>query len=173
MPSPTEPPAATPAPPVEQQPEAGPTLIQLVDPLDEPEFYCVDVPGFGASLNLQAPLMAHTCKPGADDELFLINHPRPGNLFMPAYDLCIEADSTDALGQLHLKECTDAATQRFEIDDEGALRVTGAALCVSTSPEGGEPTGGPSHLRRDLLLVDCGAAEPALAQWKTPGRSPN
>ena len=37
-------------------PTADGTLIQLIDPLDEPEFYCVDVPGFGASLDLQSPL---------------------------------------------------------------------------------------------------------------------
>ena len=46
--------------------KAEATLLQLVDALDEPEYYCVDVPGFGRSLNLQSALMAHTCKPGAD-----------------------------------------------------------------------------------------------------------
>ena len=46
--------------------KAEATLLQLVDALDEPEYYCVDVPGFGASLSLQSALMAHTCKPGAD-----------------------------------------------------------------------------------------------------------
>ena len=46
--------------------KAEATLLQLVDALDEPEYYCVDVPGFGGSLNLQSTLMAHTCKPGAD-----------------------------------------------------------------------------------------------------------
>ena len=50
----------------------------LRDPLDEPEFYCVDVAGFGNNLNLNSPLQAHTCKPGADDELFIFNHPTPG-----------------------------------------------------------------------------------------------
>ena len=43
--------------------KADATLIQLVDALDEPEFYCVDVPGFGTSLNLRSALTAHTCKP--------------------------------------------------------------------------------------------------------------
>ena len=37
-------------------------LIRLQDPLDEPEYYCVDVPGAGSSLNLQGALQAHTCK---------------------------------------------------------------------------------------------------------------
>ena len=31
------------------------TLVMLADPLDEPEFYCVDVAGFGASLGRERP----------------------------------------------------------------------------------------------------------------------
>ena len=68
------------------------TLLQLIDPLDEPEFYCVDVPGFRDSLQTDRPLQAHTCKPGADDELFLFNRPADGQISMPAYDLCMEAE---------------------------------------------------------------------------------
>ena len=148
------------------------TLVQLVDALDEPEYYCVDVPGFGRSLNLQAALMAHTCKPGADDEMFAVNRPGPGNLYMPAYDLCAEADGTGSPVQLYLRQCTDSDMQRFGFDSDGGLVLLGTGLCMAVSPEDGEPTGGPSHLRRDLLMLDCDEAEPALRQWTFPGRSP-
>ena len=43
---------------------------------------------------------------------------------------------------------------------------------MAVSPQDGEPTGGPSHLRRDLFMLDCAATEPALSQWTFPGRSP-
>ena len=152
--------------------KADATLIQLVDALDEPEFYCVDVPGFGASLNLRSALTAHTCKPGADDETFAVNQPGPGNLSMPAYDLCMEADGTGTLAQLYLRACSDSAMQRFDLDSHGSLILSGAGLCMAVSPGDGEPTGGPSHVRRDLLLLDCGAAEPARSRWVFPGRSP-
>ena len=151
---------------------AARTLVQLVDPLDEPEFYCVDVPGFGSSLRLEAALMAHTCKPGADDEIFAVNQPGPGNLVMPAYDLCMEASGTESPAELVLQECSDSAMQQFVLDDEGALALAGTGLCVAVAPGVGEPTGGPSHVRRDLVLVDCGDAEPALRQWAFPGPSP-
>ena len=151
---------------------AARTLVQLVDPLDEPEFYCVDVPGFGSSLRLEAALMAHTCKPGADDEIFAVNQPAPGNLVMPAYDLCMEASGTESPAELVLRECSDSALQQFVLDDEGALTLAGTGLCVAVAPGVGEPTGGPSHVRRDLVLVDCGEAEPALRQWAFPGPSP-
>ena len=151
---------------------AARTLVQLVDPLDEPEFYCVDVPGFGSSLRLEAALMAHTCKPGADDEIFAVNEPGPGNLVMPAYDLCMEASGTESPAELLLRECSDSAMQQFLLDDEGALALAGTGLCVAVAPGAGEPTGGPSHVRRDLVLLDCGDAEPALRQWAFPGPSP-
>ena len=148
------------------------TLVQLVDALDEPEYYCVDVPGFGRNLNLQSALMAHTCKPGADDEMFAVNRPGPGNLYMPAYDLCAEADGTGSPVQLYLRQCTDSDMQRFDLDSDGGLVLSGTGLCMAVSPEDGEPTGGPSHLRRDLFMLDCDEAEPALRQWTFPGRSP-
>ena len=170
-PTPTESPPA-PAEPTQAQAQAKPTLVQLADPLDEPEFYCVDVPGFGASLNLQAALMAHTCKPGADDEIFVVGQPGPGNLSMPAYNRCLEAEGAEPQAQLHLQECSDAAMQQFALDDAGALILSGTDLCVAVSPEDGEPTGGPSHVRRDLLLQDCADANPALSRWVFPGPSP-
>ena len=176
------PPTPTAAPPTPATPttsgidvdpaKAEATLVQLVDALDEPEYYCVDVPGFGRNLNLGAALMAHTCKPGADDEMFAINRPGPGNLYMPAYDLCMEAAGTVAPIELHLRECSDSAMQRFEFDSDGALVLSDTGLCMAVSPQDGEPTGGPSHLRRDLFMLDCAESEPALGQWTFPGRSP-
>ena len=148
------------------------TLVQLVDALDEPEYYCVDVPGFGRSLQLEAALMAHTCKPGADDEMFAINRPGPGNLYMPAYDLCMESDGTASPAQLYLRECSDSAMQRFDFDSDGRLVLSGTGLCMAVSPDDGEPTGGPSHLRRDLYMLECDEAESALRLWAFPGRSP-
>ncbi len=175
--TPTVTPAPTPAAPTTAGIDIDPataeaTLVQLVDPLDEPEYYCVDVPGFGRSLNLQSALMAHTCKPGADDEMFAINRPGPGNLYMPAYDLCMEADDTASPVQLYLRQCSGSEMQRFELDSDGGLVLAGAGLCMAVSPEDGEPTGGPSHLRRDLYMLDCGEVETALGQWTFPGRSP-
>ena len=157
----------------------SPTLIQLVDPLDEPEFYCVDVPGFRASLNLEGALTAHTCKPAADDELFTVGHPLAGNLYMPAYDRCVEADGAADGAELYLKACADEPRQRFILTDDDQLRLDAAegsaaetAYCLAVEPGEGQPTGGPSHLRRDLLLTRCADADPGLTRWSFPGVRP-
>ena len=41
----------------------------------DPDYYCLDVPGFGGSIRLDAPLQAHTCKWDADDQLFYVFGP--------------------------------------------------------------------------------------------------
>ena len=140
----------------------------LQDPLDEPEFYCVDVAGFGSNLNLNAPLQAHTCKPGADDELFIFNHPGPGQFFMDAYDVCLEAGD----GVLYVKTCSDSEKQRFELSGDGTLRLQDSDQCVAVQSGEGQPAGGRSHVRRDLLLQDCADVEQNLARWVLPGPSP-
>ena len=173
-PVPTESPPAPPTPAsIPANPtQAKPTLVQLADPLDEPEFYCVDVPGFGASLNLQAALMAHTCKPGADDEIFVVGSLAPATSPCPPTTCAWRRSGAEPQAQLHLQECSDSAMQQFAFDADGALTLSGTDLCVAVSPEDGEPTGGPSHVRRDLLLLHCADATPALSRWVFPGPSP-
>ena len=41
---------------------AEPALLRAVDALDEPRGYCIDIPGSGPTINLDAPLQGHTCK---------------------------------------------------------------------------------------------------------------
>ncbi|MDE0127312.1 MAG: RICIN domain-containing protein [Bryobacterales bacterium] len=143
-------------------------LIALIDSLDEPEGYCLDVPGWGRRLNLDAPLMAHTCKPGAEDELFTRGNPAPGQLYMKAYDLCVTAASDKPGALVFLKDCTSSPLQRFSFESNGQIRLDGSDLCMRVAGGKGTPTGGPSHLRRDLSLEACKSADPALSQWKLP-----
>ena len=79
---------------------------------------------------------------------------------------------TAASRRIGIRECSDSTLQRFGLDSDGALVLAGTGLCMAVSPENGEPTGGPSHLRRDLFMLDCAETEPALGQWTFPGRSP-
>ena len=143
-------------------------LIQLRDPLDEPEFYCVDVPGVGATLNLQGALTAHTCKPGAEDEIFHMNLSSTGQFSMPAYNLCMEADGPEAGNSLHLAECSSARLQQFRYFDIGQIRLAHGSvgeLCLTVASGVGEPTGGPSHLRRGLTMEACDQVDTARSLW--------
>ena len=110
----------------------------------------MDVPGFGASLNLDGALTAHTCKPRADDELFTVGHPSAGHLYMPAYERCVEAGGATDGVELYLEACADEPLQRFTLTADGQLRLEAAegtapetAYCLAVDAGEGQPTGGP------------------------------
>ena len=150
----------------------GGIFIQLEDPLDEPEFYCVDVPGAGRGVRLQAALQAHTCKPVevAEDELFTMNHPSGGQIYMKAYDLCVAAEGPKEESLLHLEPCSDSLLQRFSFASDGRIQLEGGAdarLCLSVASGPGTPTGGPSHLRLELNLQRCDDVDPPRSRWIT------
>ena len=151
---------------------AGGRFIQLEDPLDEPEYYCVDVPGAGPGVRLQAALQAHTCKPVAvaEDGLFMVNHPSDGQIYMKAYDLCVAADGPESESLLHLEPCSDAPLQSFSFASDGRIQLEGgsvAGLCLAVAPGPGTPTGGPSHLRLGLNLQRCNDVGPLRSTWIT------
>ena len=166
--TPTPKPAPKPAEP-EDDSVAAESLVMLQDPLDEPEFYCVDVAGFGANLNVSSPLQAHTCKPGADDEMFAFNRPSEGQLYLVEHDRCLEADN----GSVYVRSCSESPLQRFAYGEDKTFRLASEDLCLTVAGGDGQPAGGRSHLRRDLLLASCADVEPSLSQWVFPGRSPN
>ena len=150
----------------------GGIFIQLEDPLDEPEYYCVDVPGAGRGVMLQAPLQAHTCKPVevAEDELFTFDHPSVGQIYMKAYDLCVAADGPEGESLLHLEPCSGSPLQHFSFAPDGQIQLEGGAdakLCLAVATGPGTPTGGPSHLRLDLNLQRCNDVDPLRSRWVT------
>ena len=118
---------------------------------------------------MDSPLQAHTCKPGADDEMFAFNRPSEGQLYLVEHDRCIEADGTS----LYVQPCSESPLQRFAYGGDGTLRVDGDGMCLAVAGGDGEPAGGRSHLRRDLLMQPCSEAEPALSRWVFPGPSPS
>ena len=65
------------------------SYIRLVAELDEPEFYCFDLAGWGDHLRLDDPLQTHTCKTrGAADQMLQFDN---GQIKVAGYDRCIEA----------------------------------------------------------------------------------
>ena len=184
LPIATDLPAATDLPTPTALPAADPTpavgLLQLVAALDDPLHYCVDVTGHSGGVRLDAPLQAHTCKPGADDQVFAV---RGGSehdeLRMPAYAAdgghCLAvtdaADSPAILAPCRSQDETLFSVAQLRND--GRLSVKAESLrgqCIGVAAGVGEPAGGRNHLRRDLVLYDCAAADPALVSWELVGR---
>lgn len=143
-------------------------MIRLVDPLDEPEFYCVDIPGFRQNVRLEAPLMAHTLKRfGSGDEMWTMDYPNEGQIFATEYGLCIEAASTVPGAALLLKEPSDSPLQRFRFNKDGTITLADHPSLGFAVAEGkGSKAGGPSHLRRDMSLKTINETDATLTRWK-------
>ena len=151
---------------------SNPGAVQLLDPLDEPEHYCLDVPGSGDTVELESPLLAYTCKDGTpEDQTFVSNDPGPGQLRMPAYDLCLQSQGAWPTAAVHLAPCSDSGLQLFRLRDDQRIEmaVPDPGLCIAAAPGDGEPADGPSQLQRDLGLQPCDTVPEALSQWSVPG----
>ena len=184
-------PTLTPTPNV-NGPYVGPEreigALRLKDNLDDPKGYCLDVPGFGDSIRLDAPLQAHTCKTGADDQVFSFEVPTAQyqdrvktKLFLDGYDRCLSVDPVSASGKWNLitADCEGEkpwdTRQDFLTTPDGWLLTRRAGrltprepylYCIGVADGVGEPAGGRNHLRRDLMLYYCDSADPALITWE-------
>ena len=146
--------------------------FQLVDALDEPEFYCLDIPGFKSSLKLDSPLMMHTCKiakGGGDDELFAWNEPANGQIHAYKYARCAQASQKQAGATVKLVVCGADPMQQWVITTDGQIRLANSGLCMAADNKPGTKVGGVSNLRRNMRLQDCATYDSKLTTWKFPG----
>ena len=166
--TPTPPQPPPPPRQAESRASSAPGLLRLEDFLDDPLGYCVDVAGFGANLRLDAPLQAHTCKPGSDDQLF--SQRGDDGIRLERHDRCLSASAATAGSAVEVVTCdADAADQNFRLDGDGRvelLTADGSALCLGVAGGAGEPAGGRNHLRRDLVLYRCSEADGSLITWE-------
>jgi len=141
--------------------------VRLIDPLDEPEFYCLDLSGWGDHLKLDDPLQAHTCKTRrADDQLFAI---KDGKILVGDTGRCLQVavSSGKALAgsAILARTCSDSAMQAFTLEEDGRISVTGSDLCVAAGDESTDASG-PSHVWRVLSVERCDSVAVELMTWQ-------
>jgi hypothetical protein len=142
------------------------STIQLVEPLDEPERYCLDVSGWGANLKPDDPVQAHTCKGATgEDQNFFFDGER---IVFADSGRCLEVASTRTPlpgAALMIRQCSDSTMQKFVFADNGQISVANTRLCLAVGSESAEAFG-PSHVWRVLSLQNCGAIERELSRWE-------
>jgi hypothetical protein len=141
--------------------------VRLVDPLDEPEFYCLDLSGWGDHLKLDDPLQAHTCKTrSVGDQMFAIED---GKILVGDTGRCLQVavSSGKALAgsALLARTCSDSAMQAFALEEDGRISVTGSDLCVAAGDESTDASG-PSHVWRVLSVERCDSVAAELMTWQ-------
>ncbi len=149
-------------------------LVHLVNPLDDPGYYCIDVVGFGSGAQFRSALQAHTCKPDDNNDQQFTRRPASGQLYMDEYDLCLQPENLVAGAELYLRECSDTPLQAFEITTDGLIRLDDdgpGELCVAVAPGEGDRINS-IHLRRDLSVVACDATASDLMSWGFSEKAP-
>lgn len=149
------------------QPHMEGDYIMLIDPLDEPEFYCFDLVGWGESLALEDPLQTHTCKAvGGGDQMFALAN---GKIQVSGTDRCLQVAGSGGTtlpgAALLARICADEPLQQFRLEQNGQIRLADTNFCIGAGDRS-TPASGPSHLWRTMLIVDCDTAPEALSRWQ-------
>jgi|SaaInl5LU_22_DNA_1037371.scaffolds.fasta_scaffold08695_2 hypothetical protein len=151
-------------------------LFTLQSDLDEPRGVCIDIPGFRATIDLNVPVVAHTCKPNPDareDMLFRLDFPRAGNIYNAEYQVCLDTVETLERGSVYVRPCSNSDTQNFVRGENGELRPFGSGLCVAVSPSpwhpavlaGVVPELGVTFVAKAMSLAPCDEVAAELKNW--------
>jgi triacylglycerol lipase len=153
---------------------AAPALIRTVDALDEPRGYCLDISGVGPTLDLEAPLQAHTCKglEPSDDQLFEASGQQ---VRASQHDRCLAVEALELGAPLRVLACSDSRLQRWRFADGRLSPASRPELCVALASARGEPWGtprlvSPAYRRQAIALDKCDSQADARQtfRWLAP-----
>ncbi len=153
---------------------AAPAMLRTVAALDDARGYCLDISGSGPTLDLDAPLQAHTCKGQApfDDQLFEHDDEQ---IRASEHDRCLAVEAFEAGEPVLLRECSDSRQQRWRFADGRLSPIARPELCVGLDAARGEPWGTPrlvtpAYRRGSLARAPCrpAAAARQTFRWLAP-----
>jgi len=145
--------------------------IYVVDMLDNIQNgYCLDIAkGKGASANPADGMQAHTCySPLGEvlvDQAFDPEQFKDGVLYMPEFDVCVQAPATDAGAAVELASCDQSDAQKWVFSGEGVITPASAEnMCLTLT---GESRTGRSKENQmiALTLEGCAADLSATQTW--------
>ena len=143
--------------------------FMLVDALDAPKRYCLDLEGYAYITDLDAPVIVHSCKEGwFKDGTWIVDFPQPGQIYIPWYELCVVAGSAEQDAEVFLQECSDAPLQFFDFlaDGKVALRSEDEDRFCLAVAETSRPTG--NNLRRQTRMTHCDDTDESMTRWILP-----
>ena len=155
---------------------SGPALadnveIYLADMLDNiQDGYCIDIAkGKGDAANPDDGLQAHTCYGTLGevlvDQAFDPDQFANGVLYMPEFDVCMQAPSTEPGASAELASCDGSDAQSWVFEGTGTISPASAPeMCLTVS---GETRTGRSDENQmiGLALLDCDPDQAAYQTW--------
>lgn len=150
-----------------------PVAIVLVDNLDEPRGFCLDVRGFQAEARPDEGLQTHSCYSHLGqlgvDQAFDADGIAANAFRLIEFDLCMTATGVAAGSGFALEPCDGRENQRFEYRANGKIMSLAAPGNCVTAGEGPSRQGGGGdqvHLIRYLALEVCDGSRNDRQQWR-------
>ena len=161
---------------------ATPTVIQLIDPLDDARGWCADLFGNLAEALPLGGLQGHSCSldagrgptedQGFDAELI----EQRGEIRLIHFDMCMTLHEPNAGSFVPIEPCNDSEAQDFELSADGLIvPLMAPQLCLTLGPgtvPGGERLAPQGSQARDnenipqirrLTFEDCNGDDPNIA----------
>ena len=146
--------------------------IYLLNQLDDPRGFCIDIRGHKLKAKIDKGLQAHTCysyqgKISPDqgfDSLKLTKN----QFFLPFFNVCMEASSLKPSKNLKLRKCDRNKLQNFEWSNKNEiLLISNRKLCLTVGQGQSKKGGGgtPVHLMRNLSLELCNKSLNSYQTW--------
>jgi len=147
--------------------------ITLIDKLDEPRGFCLDIVGSKHKAVPARGLQAHTCYSYqgdiAVDQGFSADSAKDGIFLLPWFNICMTLSDARPGSPLSLKACDGGQQQQFTFTENRAIVFnTDPRLCLTVKDGAGRPGGGgkPVHLIRRLSVEPCNQDLAKFQKWR-------
>ena len=136
--------------------------IYLLNQLDDPRGFCIDIRGHKLKAKIDKGLQAHTCYSYqgeiSPDQGFNSFELTKNQFILPSFNVCMEASSFIPSANLRLRKCDRNKLQNFEWSNKNKIHLIGNRKLCLTVDQGHSKKGGggsPVHLMRNLSLELC------------------
>ena len=147
--------------------------IYLLNQLDDPRGFCIDIKGHKFKAQINKGLQAHTCYSYqgeiSPDQGFNSRKLTKNQFILTSFNVCMEASSLTPSADLRLRKCDRNKLQNFEWSQENKIHLIGNRKLCLTVDQGQSKKGGggsPVHLMRNLSLELCAESLNPYQAWK-------
>jgi hypothetical protein len=150
------------------------TLVEvvLVDKLEEPRGFCLDIVGSRQKATPARGLQVHTCYGYqgkiAVDQGFDGDGLKNGEFRLPWFKVCMTTAAAQSGSTLALRDCDGTTQQRFHFTSAGQIipdHDSSLCLTVSDAPSSRGAGGNPPHLIRRLAYQPCDGRLDKYQKW--------
>ncbi len=146
--------------------------IYLLNQLDDPRGFCIDIKGHKLKAQINKGLQAHTCysyqEEISPDQGFSSSKLTKHQFILPSFNVCMEASSLTPSTKLRLRKCDRKKLQNFELSSKNEIRlISNRKLCLTVDQGKSKKGGGgsPVHLMRNLSLEICNDSLNSYQAW--------